>query len=79
VAAYCPVVFGVQFVENSGVVEEKKNVIAIKFMPIILVEDIGIEELVAVTTDMADIVPVDIDPDNDVEPVEIVVDIFMVD
>jgi hypothetical protein len=73
------VVFGVQFVENSGVVEEKKKVIAIESMPVILVEDIDIEELVALAIDMADVVLVDVDTDVDIdiEPIELVVDISM--
>ena len=66
VPAYWPLVFGVQSIEKSGVVEEKKNVIAIASMPIIVVEDIGIEELVEVPMAMPDIVldaGIDIDID----------------
>ena len=37
VPAYCPCVFGVHAIENSGVVLEVKNVIAIVLMPIMLV------------------------------------------
>ena len=56
VPAYCPVVSGSQVLVNSGVVEEKKNVIAIAFMPIIVVEVIGIEELVELAIIIPDIV-----------------------
>ena len=66
VPAYWPCDIGVQFIENSGVVEEKKNVIAMVSMPIIEEEDIGIAELVELAMSMADMVLVgDIDIDID--------------
>ena len=89
VPAYCPVVFGTQVMVNSGVVEEKKSVIAITFMPIIVVEVIGIEELVELAIAIPDIVleaatDIDIagmvligDIDINVEPTDPVVDMSM--
>ena len=69
-------VFGVQLFEKSGVVDEKKNVIAMASMPIIEVEDFGIEAPVALPIDMPDMVLVgamDMVP----EPIELDIDISM--
>ena len=89
VPAYCPVVFGTQVMVNSGVVEEKKNGIVIAFMPIIVVEVIGIEELVELAIAIPDIVledAIDIDVagmvlvgdiDINIEPIDPVVDMSM--
>ncbi|OQU99023.1 hypothetical protein CLAIMM_04727 [Cladophialophora immunda] len=84
VPAYWPLVFGVQVVEKSGVVEEKKKVIAIESMPA-MVEDIGIGELVELPMAMPDVVVdagIDIDIDIDmaldagieIDPIELIVD-----
>jgi len=73
VPVYWPVVEGVQFIEKSGVVEEVKNVIAIESMPIIVLENIGMEELVELAIAMPDIVllgAIDID-------IELIVDMSM--
>jgi len=51
VPAYCPVELGIQDMEYRGVVVEVKNVMAMEFMPIIVVSD---EELaVDVAMDMS--------------------------
>ena len=55
-------------------VEEVKNVIAMESMPIIVPDDIDIEGLVELATDMPVIV-LDGDIDIDIEPVELVIDI----
>ena len=89
VPAYCPVVCGTQVMVNSGVVEEKKNVIAMAFMPIMVVEVTGIEELVELAIAIPDIVleaAIDIDIagtvlvgdiDINIEPTDPVVDMSM--
>lgn len=77
VPAYWPVVSGVQFTENSGVVEEKKNVMAIESMPIMV--DMGIEELVELPMAMPDIVLVaGMDMDMDMGPIEFIVDVYFI-
>lgn len=60
--------------ENSGVVEEVKNVIAIESMPIIEPECIDIES-VELGIDMPDIV---LDGDIDIESIELVIDMSIV-
>ena len=78
VPAYWPLVLGVQFIEKSGVAEEKKNVIAMKSMPIMGVEVVDIDELVELAIEMPVIVLVgDINIDMDIGPIELVIDISM--
>jgi hypothetical protein len=91
VPVYWPVLVGVQPIENSGVVDEMKNVIAMESMPIIVLESIDMEELVELAIAMPDIVLVgdididmtdmllvgDIDIDIDIEAVELVIEISM--
>jgi hypothetical protein len=76
VPVYWPVLVGVQPIENSGVVEEVKNVIAMESMPIIVLESIDMEELVELAIAMPDIVLVGA-IDIDIEAVEFVIDISM--
>ena len=59
-------------------VEEVKNAIAMESIPIIVSDDVDIEELVELAIDMPDIVLVG-DIDMDIEPVEVVIDISMID
>lgn len=60
VAAYCPMVFGVQDKEKRGVLVEVKNTMAMDSIPMSMVEDdaIGMELLVELAIDMPDIVEV---------------------
>lgn len=57
--------------------EEIKNVIAIESIPIIVSDDIDIEELVELAIDMPDVVLVG-DIDMAIEPVELGIDISIV-
>jgi hypothetical protein len=59
---------GVQLIENSGVVEEKKNVMAIESIPIMAAEDIGMDESVEVAIEMPDMV-LEAGIDIDIEPI----------
>ncbi|KAJ4366765.1 hypothetical protein N0V83_007290 [Neocucurbitaria cava] len=56
VPAYCPIDFGVHAIENSGVREEAKNVMAMESMPAMSVVDDDISIPVELGMDIPDIV-----------------------
>jgi hypothetical protein len=68
VPAYCPVEVGVQAMENSGVVDDVKNTMAISSMPIIVEPvPIGIDMPVDVPMAIPVVAVAGIDMDMDIE------------